>query len=332
VSRKKKKVPHQWSKTDIAIASSVVLRGGSAFIVQMLELRGLALLLGGVTAAGVVTGLFAKFFAREDVKRKSVAFNRLVLAAYGFALISIFVVVGLRHAKVAADDAMATQRHDEEVTARVRAEEKAKHRLSADRVKNELRNWENQGHGVLRPGNELTRVPYEHFPMPEDAMVLLYGDSITGWSTGKYFAAIRHSGNNGLFVRRSIDGGISLEGTFFDQNGRQIGKIGSMNQFMIDPSIPDRDRFDVDLTTAPNTLIVTDSVAKKNLIEIKFINRNAMRLLADFYTSDGDHVQIRKDGVFVNSNGFRGLGFENAGVLEVTKGGVIRLVTPDANY
>lgn len=225
-----------------------------------------------------------------------------------------------------ADAADVKARIDEKVESDRQEASRERTRL-LDEVKELRKNYELleaefNRKGTLRPGTDEVATPYDLSKLPENAVVLLYGNTAAVWSSGRELIALRHSGTETLTVS-NVAGGLELAGAFYDQQGKQIGFI-KHNRFTFDQNIG---MLDVDLTSRPHTLRVVDE-KQKTVVEVQYPNKRVMRIYADFYTKDGQHVEILDHEIRVNGKGktvLRNISAGNSGFLDIKPNGDLEI-------
>ncbi|THJ24752.1 MAG: hypothetical protein CAF45_004230 [Nitrospira sp. CG24E] len=155
---------------------------------------------------------------------------------------------------------------------------------------------ETETSGLLRPASEPTPPHPVCGTVPEGAVALLYGDSVS-YVTRFPHTVLRVVGEDLLSVNLK-DGGIAVSAKIYSGDRKLVAEIID-NEFHINPTnYFRRERPDL------HTLTVYDQQGQRALY-VRYLNSTAITVLGAFHTARG-LIRIEEKGVHVQGNVFSG--------------------------
>jgi hypothetical protein len=146
--------------------------------------------------------------------------------------------------------------------------------------------------GILIPASDPNPPNPCKKPIPNDAVVIYYGDSAS-FSRNNSVSIISSNGEEFMGITKGRDGTIGLNANIRSSDGKVIALI-SQNGFDVNKnniiestfSRPDR-----------STIRFTDQSGNK--FDIRFLNKRAIRLSGKFFLNARSSVEIREDGMTI---------------------------------
>lgn len=147
---------------------------------------------------------------------------------------------------------------------------------------------ESEVHGLLLPADE--RAPTNNCPyVPSNAVLLLLGN-MPVYATVFPHRVIGVDQDEVLLSIDRNENGIAVSGRLFSEDGKLVAEIIN-NEFYLNPS-----NFFRRARADKHTLIVYN-LGGEEVLNVRYMNKNTIRLFAHFRHPSGAEVRITKDGV-----------------------------------